>query len=292
MGDLLVSYNLIMKNFTLFGILCFLFFDMKGQTLAPETVSIYLNSPQAIAQAKFRIMSAYIFNYKDGKLKDSALAWQNYYDTLGNIFDKRYSQKRFIYTYSKNKLLKVEEIDQKIKMKIYYDFTYDTSGRVIKESVYPASNDNHISYRYVYNNSNQLSAIFRSFKDGKEFLYRKYQFQGGRITRIDHFLEGKQITHSIDFEYKNDGLTKTKWLHVRKQKSKIADYFYTSDGKLVSATVHQFDFEPLGYTTINPDYANEFYKYNIHNLLDEVKFIRNGEVTRLMRFYYFSLENL
>jgi ssDNA-binding Zn-finger/Zn-ribbon topoisomerase 1 len=142
-----------------------------------------------------------------------------------NIFDANSElQAKLLYTYEDNKLVECEEYNGKTKIK-YSKFEYDRN-LMIKKTDFDISDMVILVNEYIYDNEKNIIVIEKNFLSGDKFgkteftykdkkpveehqydqtgrvmLSKKYEYNEGRISRIDFFSASGSKVRVIERKY-------------------------------------------------------------------------------------------
>lgn len=252
-----------MKHLVIFIVFSFLYFSASAQ-LPGE-----LKWKENVIKNKIKVQTQWNHKYEKGRpKKDGYKNFSKTFDQNGNVLEEIYYStgkeeridQRLIYKYD-DKDNRIEHINTKVsigKILLKQNFTYDKSGRKIKEERFNGSDYEII--KYTYDSKNRIQEIVKTDTLNEILQIRVFEYNGNKsITSIltkDRKFIGK-VVNTFD---KNENIIETSEYDIN---GKITEQsFFEFNGKLMTQKT-KYIFENFNYM--------ETYSYDSRDNLIEVK---------------------
>ena len=259
--------------------------------------SIFWTPKHAYQKAGVKQEGIFLYQFKNGVVKDSFLLQTKLYDSLGQVtrlneYRGTNLRTRYRYFYSGFRLDSMLQEEVWLHVAIVHRYTYDAGGNLSLSQTYNGTRKT-MQTRYVYNSFNQPVQIYQQLGNGPEWLSTKFTYRNDRlIQQIDYDFGKSEAAENFSYLYIYSNGTRTNNLYFRRmsEEKRFIDCIrtYNERGQLIeriNPPLPKRDWLPAGMHPRNDEEVETLF-YLANGLLSEVQTKRNNELIRTQKHFY------
>ncbi|HYO20753.1 MAG TPA: hypothetical protein VER36_00015 [Flavisolibacter sp.] len=259
--------------------------------------SLLWTPKHAYSKAGVKQEGIFLYQFKNGVLKDSFLLQTKLYDSLGQVtrLDEYRGPRlktRYHYFYSGSRLDSMVQAEVWLQATIIHRYAYDANGNLLLDQTFNRHRKT-MQTRYVYNSFRQPIQIYTQIGDGAEWLSAEFKYRSDKlIQQIDYDFGKAEAADNFSYLYiySNGTRTNTRYFRRASEEKRLIDCIrtYNQEGQLIekiNPPLPKSNWLPAGMHPRNEEEV-ETSVYLPNGMLLEVQTKRNNELVRIERRFY------